>query len=206
MPPKNTTFAIKLPSKKPTFANFSHTYTKGDSRYNTPMAANTEERTLRLRPIEKEDDKAMAQIVRANLKAHNLDIPGTAYFDPELDHLSKYYEISDQRAYYVLTQTIDGKEEILGGVGFGEFEGQPTWAEMQKLYLTDNAKGKGYGKMMVSEIEKKAKEAGYSHMYLETHSNLKAAIQLYHRLNYKRIERPEGVKHSTMDHFYIKTL
>ena len=43
-------------------------------------------------PIEPHQDAAMAAIVRAALKAHGLDIPGTAYFDEALDHLSVYYD------------------------------------------------------------------------------------------------------------------
>ena len=38
--------------------------------------------------ITEDDDAAIAAIIRANLERYHLDIPGTAYFDPELDHLS----------------------------------------------------------------------------------------------------------------------
>ena len=40
------------------------------------------------RPILPEHDTAMARIVRSALKAHHLDIPGTAFFDASLDQLS----------------------------------------------------------------------------------------------------------------------
>ena len=33
-------------------------------------------------------DVALAALIRTNLKAHHLDIPGTVYFDDGLDHLS----------------------------------------------------------------------------------------------------------------------
>ena len=48
--------------------------------------------TYRIRRIRQEDDAALAAIIRKNLESCKLDIPGTAYFDPELDHLSRYYE------------------------------------------------------------------------------------------------------------------
>lgn len=41
------------------------------------------------RPILPEHDAAMARIVRSALKAHHLDIPGTAFFDASLDQLSE---------------------------------------------------------------------------------------------------------------------
>lgn len=39
------------------------------------------------REIEKADDERLARIIRDNLEAYHLDIPGTAYFDDSLDHL-----------------------------------------------------------------------------------------------------------------------
>ena len=46
---------------------------------------------LKYRRINSADDEAIASIIRANLEKLHLNIPGTAYFDPELDHLSVYY-------------------------------------------------------------------------------------------------------------------
>lgn len=40
------------------------------------------------RKIEAADDGRIAEIIRANLEKLGLAVPGTAYFDPELDHLS----------------------------------------------------------------------------------------------------------------------
>ena len=36
-------------------------------------------------------DQALAEMIRINLKKHRLDIPGTVYFDDNLNHLSDYY-------------------------------------------------------------------------------------------------------------------
>lgn len=46
---------------------------------------------VKIRPIEGQDDAPLAQIIRTILKSYGLDIPGTAYFDKELDHLSSFY-------------------------------------------------------------------------------------------------------------------
>ena len=46
---------------------------------------------MKLREIEESDNRIIAGIIRANLKAVGLDIPGTAYYDESLDNLSKYY-------------------------------------------------------------------------------------------------------------------
>ena len=43
-------------------------------------------------------------------------------------------------------------------------------------------------------------------MYLETHTNLEAAIHLYEKAGFTEIEKPQSVVHTTMDRFFIKEL
>ena len=82
----------------------------------------------------------------------------------------------------------------------------PNCAEIQKLYLSNAVRGKGYSKELKRLAETWAKGAGYRQLYLETHSNLQIAIKLYKKLGFTEIKRPKEVLHSTMDHFYIKHL
>jgi len=159
---------------------------------------------MRYRRIKAAEDKVIAGIIRANLEKVHLDIPGTAYFDPQLDHMSDYYNKNpDRRIYFV---AVDEKNQVVGGVGVAEFAGFSNCAEIQKLYLDDSTKGKGFGRELMEVVEAWAREAGYRQLYLETHSNLKAAMKLYEKLGFRQIERPEAVLHGTMDHFYLKKL
>lgn len=96
------------------------------------------------RKIEAADDQKIAEIIRANLEKLGLSVPGTAYFDPELDHLSAYYQADPARRAYFVALDEDG--QVVGGVGIAEFAGIENCAELQKLYLDDRAKGRGYGK------------------------------------------------------------
>lgn len=152
-------------------------------------------------PIEPQHDAAMAAIVRAALVEHGLDIPGTAYFDAALDHLSAFYD-RPGRAYYVLLD--DGA--VVGGVGVAEFDGLPGGCELQKLYLAPAFRGLGLGYDMIRFIEDRARELGYKQIYLETHTNLRAALRAYERSGYRQIPRPSSVIHTTMDRFYLKEL
>lgn len=161
-------------------------------------------RSITIRPITPTDDPHIAGIIRDNLKAHHLDIPGTAYFDPELDCLSSYYGALPEKRRYFIALWEDGA--VAGGVGIAEFPGFARCAEIQKLYLTDEAKGKGYGKRLMGVAEAFALAAGYRSLYLETHTNLEAAIGLYERLGFRQIEKPEAVLHSTMNRFYRKEI
>ena len=159
---------------------------------------------LNYRKIEAGDDAKIASIIRSNLEKLHLNLPGTAYFDPELDHLSRYYSsVPDKRVYFVAS---DAEGRVIGGVGIAEFDGIEACAELQKLYLDDSAKGNGYGKELMQIAEAWAKQAGYQKLYLETHTNLSAALKLYEKMGFQRIEKPCPTQHSTMNRFYLKEL
>ncbi len=157
----------------------------------------------KIRPITPEDNADVAAIARYNLKNHGLDIPGTVYFDPALDYLCEFYSEMDGRGYYVL---VDEENHVVGGIGFAEFPLFSGCAELQKLYLADSAKGFGLGYMLIRYIEDRMRDAGYQASYLETHGNLSAALHIYEKSGYERIDRPKDVMHGAMDHFYYKKL
>lgn len=159
---------------------------------------------LNYRKLEAKYDAQIAAIIRTNLERFHLNVPGTVYFDPELDHLSTFYDADpEKRAYFVV---LNEEEKVVGGIGVAEFPGIENCAEMQKLYLDDSAKGKGYSKEMIHLAEDWAKSAGYQNLYLETHTNLEVARKLYEKLGFAEIEKPQTVQHGTMDHFYLKKL
>ena len=157
-----------------------------------------------IREIQPQDDPALFQLVRSSLKSADLAIPGTAYFDESIKAMSQFYLNQTRRQYFVL---VDETERVLGGAGFAEYNGSGEIAELQKLYLAEEAKGKGYGTLLTQQVEKAAQKAGYQQLYLETHHNLPVAILLYQKLGYTSLPSPlPGTQHSTMDHFFIKDL
>lgn len=159
---------------------------------------------LKYRKIEAADDGIIAKIIRANLEKLHLNIPGTAYFDPELEHLSVYYDSEPSKRIYFVA--LDAEGQVIGGVGIAEFDGIDACAELQKLYLDDSVKGKGYGKELMQIAEEWARAAGYKNLYLETHTNLSVALKLYEKMGFHRVEKPCSTQHSTMNRFYLKKL
>ena len=150
------------------------------------------------------DNQKLAKIIRDNLKAYKLDIPGTVYFDDNLDHLSDYYLAKPEaRVYFVL---CDESDDVVGGVSLAQVDFMDETCELQKLYLREDFKGKGLSYLLMELVEKKALELGYRRVYLETHSNLVQAIHLYEKCGFVEIARPKEVVHSTMDRFFIKEL
>lgn len=156
--------------------------------------------TIRL--LTPEDNTPVAELIRTNLKAHGLNIPGTVYFDPDLYKLYDFYSQSEDRDFYVLVNE-DGK--IIGCIGFADYA-FPDCAELQKLYIDDSVKGQGLSYKLIDFIEEKMVLKGYKKSYLETHTNLERAIHVYESFGYERIPRPKQVAHGTMDHFYIKNI
>ena len=157
--------------------------------------------SLNLHPITPADDAAIAAIIRSNLEQHDLALPGTVYFDPELEHLSQFYcAMSKRRGYFILK---DAAGTVIGGVGYAEFDGFADCAELQKLYLADCAKGRGTGRALMEFVMDAAHQAGYRSLYLETHTNLSVAVHLYETLGFRRIEKPGCVRHSTMNQFFL---
>ena len=113
---------------------------------------------VKYREIEPSDDARVAEIARYNLKKFHLDLPGTVYFDPELDHLSTFYsEKPDKRRYFVAL----GKDgQVIGGAGFAEFEGLDDCAELQSSIWWIPSKGKATEKIWYSSLRRAQKRQG----------------------------------------------
>ncbi|MDO4493459.1 MAG: GNAT family N-acetyltransferase [Clostridia bacterium] len=156
-----------------------------------------------VRRIRREDDAALAAIIRRNFEQHGLAVPGTVYFDPELDRLSTVYLAGPGTDYFVLTAE-DGT--VLGGIGYAAFPLFEGCAECQKLYLADGVKGRGLGRALVGLCEEKARAAGYRSLYMETNAKFAVAVALYRKLGYTEIDRPACVNHAAMDRFFLKTI
>ena len=143
---------------------------------------------MNFRTIQSSDNKTLAGIIRANLEAHNLAIPGTVYTDPTTDHLYELFQAPNS-IYYVAEEN----GEILGGCGMYPTEGLPAgYLELVKLYLVDKAKGKGFGKKLMEECINWAREEGFTHVYLETFGELSAAVVLYEKLGFKSLPTALG--------------
>lgn len=154
---------------------------------------------MHIRPIQEKDNAAIANIIRENLEYYHLDVPGTAYFDSELDQLSHFYSLPNA-AYWVLVEN----EQVLGGVGVAPFKEHV--AELQKLYLSHTVKGKGYGQQLMTQALEFAK-VHYQGIYLETFSTMDKAIHLYEKNHFEKLTIPLGSSgHDTMDCWYLKQL
>ena len=144
-----------------------------------------------IRPIAKEDEPVIAAIIRNVLEESQLDVPGTAYFDPELDYMYDYYHKLVDSAYWV----VEDHGHLVGGVGIG------LLSESLELPI------KGHSELLTEKGEIVAAERGYNFLYLETIRRLETAIILYEKWGYRFLDEPllPG-DHTLMDTFMIKDL
>ncbi len=154
---------------------------------------------MQIRQIQANDNAPIAHIVRHNLEKYQLNLPGTAYFDPELDTLYQFYQKIPHAAYWVL---IDDHAQVVGGVGVAPFTAKI--AELQKLYLADHVKGQGYGEKLIDHALAFASEH-YEGLYLETFLALKEANQLYLKKGFQSLDGPIGESgHHALDAWFLK--
>lgn len=158
--------------------------------------------TISYRKIKPSDNPQLARLVRTSLMDHELDIPGTAYYDAQLDRLFEYYSAAPLKRSYIVA--VNESDRVVGGIGIDVFDRLEGCGELQKLYVADDYKRQGIGRKLIEMIEEEARRLGYDKIYLETHSNLEAAQKLYESMGYISIERPEYFIHETMDLFLLK--
>ena len=158
---------------------------------------------MQIREIKETDNKIVEQIIKQSLESYGLNIPGTAYYDPQLGHLSAFYQQQPNAMYWVL---VNENDEAVGGVGIAPFGNRLDICELQKLYISPEAQGLGYSRKLMNTALAFAKKH-YSYCYLETMNKLEIANLLYSKLGFKQLDTPlDGSEHGTMDTWYIKKL
>ena len=73
---------------------------------------------MQIREIKEKDNKEIEQIIKRSLESFDLDIQGTAYFDPQLARLAQFYMQQSNANYWVV---VNEHDEVAGGVGIAPF-------------------------------------------------------------------------------------
>ena len=158
---------------------------------------------MAIRPIEAGDDAAMARIIRAVMPEFGATGCGFAISDPEVDWMSRAYA-APRHAYFVVER--DGV--VLGGGGIAPLAGGDEGVcELRKMYFLPDARGIGAGAAMMARCLQAARGAGFERCYLETLTGMDAAMRLYERSGFRRIDGPMGATgHGGCNTFYLLDL
>jgi putative acetyltransferase len=159
---------------------------------------------MKLRPIQREDDAAVAHIIRTVMPEFGAKGPGFAINDPEVDAMFATYT-APRSAYFVL-ENDDGR--VIGGGGVAALAGAgDDTCELRKMYFLPEARGGGYGKRVLEMCIARARELGFKRMYLETLTGMDAAMHLYERFGFQKLCAPLGqTGHFSCDRYYALDL
>ncbi|HOD11290.1 MAG TPA: GNAT family N-acetyltransferase, partial [Flavobacterium sp.] len=98
----------------------------------------------------------------------------------EKDFFAQYNQI------YIDNVIVCYEDEIAVGCGaFKEYE--PTVAEIKRMFVLPEKRGKGIASTVLNALEIWAKENGFQHAVLETSNQLTNAISLYQKSGYEII-------------------
>jgi putative acetyltransferase len=153
-----------------------------------------------IRKITKEDNRAMANIIRTVMPEFGASGQGFAIHDNEVDSMFEAYT-QPRCAYYVCA--IEGM--VVGGGGIGPLAGgDENICELKKMYFLPAGRGKGFGKQVLLQCLKAARNIGFEFCYLETFNTMQDAMRLYEKAGFKKIPGPLGnTGHFACDTFYL---
>ena len=158
---------------------------------------------MRIRKIREEDNSALALMIRAVFEEHDAPTTGTVYSDPTTDDL---YGLFRHPRSVLWVAEMDGNPIGCSGVypTAGLEEG---CAELVKLYLSENTRGKGIGRELLERCITSARHLGYSSLYLESLPHFSRALGMYERAGFTNLEGPLGdSQHTTCNIWMIKKL
>ena len=159
--------------------------------------------TFHVRPVEARDDAALAAIIRTVMPEFGATGAGFAINDPEVDWMHRAYS-APRCAYFVVER--DGVVE--GGGGIAPLEGgDADTCELRKMYFLPSLRGLGAGAAVMARSLDAARASGFRRCYLETLCGMDAAMRLYERTGFRRIDAPLGATgHGGCNTFYLLDL
>ena len=150
---------------------------------------------LEIRPIELADVPALLEIIAESRREYGLEAA---------DH-DLYANYQRQRTLYFVA-LLGG--EIVGGAGVAPLAGSdPLTCELQRMYLRADARGRGIGDALLERCLAAARQFLYVRCYLETVTQMQAALEFYGRHGFRDLQAPLGrTGHEHKDRWMMRTL
>lgn len=143
---------------------------------------------IAIRPVQQQDNRELALVVRETLAEFGAANPGTVYFDPTTDALYELFR-TEKSHYFV----AEYQGRIVGGGGIFPTEGLPEGTcELVKMYLRPEVRGIGLGSSLIRKCLEQAKQEGFDSVYLETLDELHLALKVYAKFGFEYLSAPLG--------------
>jgi putative acetyltransferase len=98
---------------------------------------------------------------------------------------------------------VEDQGRLVGTAGYYPVNRGEKAVEIRKMYLIPEVRGKGLGRYLLQSLEEAVTAKGYTHVWIQTASALKEAVQLYERNGY---EKTTGINTDRCDRIYVKEL
>jgi putative acetyltransferase len=156
-----------------------------------------------IRPIERPDVPALLAIIANSRAEFGIADHRVELLEPA-DH-ALYATYQRQRALYFVA--LSGGE-IVGGAGLAPLAGaDPLTCELQRMYLRADARGRGIGDALLERCLAAAKQFLYVRCYLETVTQMQAALAFYGRHGFRDLQAPVGhTGHQHNDRWLMRSL
>jgi len=175
------------------------TVEKGLDLYVTALTRQRVQSLYSIRTIEQADNVYLAGIIRTVLAEFGVNRAAVSRMDPEIDHMHEKFT-EDRSTYFV----AHSHERVVGGAGVAPMKGGGfNVCEIQKMYLLEEARGVGLGARLMEKCLQTAKENGFRMVYIETHSSMEKARDLYAHFGFKSITAPMGINQNDNCNFWM---
>jgi len=142
----------------------------------------------RIRLLEPADVPALLRIIAAGRAEYGIAEQGVELLEPA--DLALFDTYRRQRTLYFVAE-VEG--EVLGGAGIAPLAGEdPLTCELQRMYLRQDARGRGLGEALLSECLAAARQLLFVRCYLETITPMKSALSFYGRNGFRELAAPLG--------------
>jgi putative acetyltransferase len=157
---------------------------------------------MQLRPILPSDNPQVAHIIRTVMTEFGAVGAGYSIEDPEVDTMAEAYNSPRSRYYIIENEAYS----VVGCGGIAPLQGgDATTCELKKMYFLPEARGIGMGRKLIEQLEKDARDCGFTTIYLETLARMEGANHLYQRAGFELLPGKMGnTGHSSCGLFYAK--
>jgi putative acetyltransferase len=146
---------------------------------------------MEIRPLELADVPALLEIIADSRGEYGIGERGVELLEAaDRDLFATYHR---QRSLYFVA-LLDG--DVVGGAGVAPLAGaDPLTCELQRMYLRADARGRGIGDALMKHCVAAARQFLYVRCYLETITQMQAAIEFYGRHGFRNLQSPLGETH-----------
>ena len=158
---------------------------------------------LEIRPIELADVPTLLEIIEESRREYGIGDKSVPLLEPA-DH-ALYANYQRQRTLYFVA-LLGG--EVVGGAGVAPLAGSdPLTCELQRMYLRADARGRGIGDALLERCLAAARQFLYVRCYLETVTQMQAALEFYGRHGFRDLQAPLGrTGHEHNDRWMMRPL